>query len=99
MTEALFVYGTLQLPEVQQVVFGRLINGTHDVLDGYGRSSITLGRETYPIIMEQAGSSVEGMVLDVTAEELARADHYETDAYRRLRVTLRSGKEAWVYGK
>jgi hypothetical protein len=36
-------------------------------------------------------------VLELTPDELARCDVYEGDEYRRLRVTLRSGTEAWVY--
>lgn len=33
--EKLFSYGTLQLPEVQRSLFGRLLNGQVDQLPGY----------------------------------------------------------------
>lgn len=99
MKEYLFVYGTLQFPEVQEYVFGRVVSSTPDVLDDFARENITLGTETYFIIAAQSGGVVEGCLLEITPEELARGDRYETSAYRRFRVTLRSGIEAWVYGK
>lgn len=100
MSEHLFVYGTLQFREVQQFVFGRVITVTMpDMLEGFTRSTIEVGTETYFILVPQEGSSVKGLVLEITPEELTRADHYETDAYRRFRVTLLSGRETWVYGQ
>ena len=99
MKEFLFVYGTLQNPAVQQFVFGRPIAGTYDILEGFTRSTISLGTETYFIVEQEDGSTVEGLLLEITPEELTRADRYETSDYRRFHVTLRSGQEAWVYGK
>lgn len=99
MNEYLFVYGTLQFPEVQEHVFGRIVPSTPDVLDNFARENITLGTETYFIVAADVGSSVEGCLLEITPAELARGDRYETSAYRRFRVTLRSGIEAWVYGR
>jgi gamma-glutamylcyclotransferase (GGCT)/AIG2-like uncharacterized protein YtfP len=40
---------------------------------------------------------VRGMVFTITPEELAAADSYETKDYKRVRVRLGSGGEAWVY--
>jgi hypothetical protein len=40
---------------------------------------------------------VAGTVLELTAEELAAADRYEVDDYRRVPVRLGSGLQAWVY--
>lgn len=97
--EQLFVYGTLQDPEVQRRVIGREIAGTPDVLDDYFKSEIVMSDGTFPIIVPEAGKSVGGKVLDVTPEELERMDIYETSAYRRIRVTLRSGQETWVYAE
>jgi gamma-glutamylcyclotransferase (GGCT)/AIG2-like uncharacterized protein YtfP len=97
MTESLFVYGTLQDPEVQTRVFGRVTAGSPDTLDGYFKSSISIGGNVYPIAVETAGAAVSGRVLDVTAAELAQMDIYEGAEYRRIRVRLRSGREAWVY--
>ena len=95
--EKLFTYGTLQIPEIQQRVFGRIVGLKSDTLDGFFKTDITLHDGTFFIIVEQPGSQVEGQVIEVTPEELGLIDRYETDAYRRIRVTLNSGDSAWVY--
>lgn len=95
--ERLFVYGTLAAPNVQRAVMGRVIAGVPDTLAGYHKDEIRLGLRTYPIARPRAGASIAGLVLEVTPEELALCDRYETDAYQRVRVTLASGLEAWVY--
>jgi gamma-glutamylcyclotransferase (GGCT)/AIG2-like uncharacterized protein YtfP len=97
--EHLFIYGTLRDPLVQLRVIGRTAVATPDVLDGYARNSISLGGREFPILDEDTGSQVEGQVIEVTPEELQRLDIYETSAYHRIRVTLRSGLEAWTYAR
>ena len=93
----LFAYGTLQQPAVQQLLLGRELASTPDVLDDYEKISITLGSTAYPIIQPQAGAEVSGLLLSVEADDLPKLDHYETAAYQRVRVTLRSGVDAWVF--
>ncbi len=45
-----------------------------------------------------AVDQIAGTVFEVTDDELAQSDRYETDpAYRRVRAPLLSGREAWVY--
>lgn len=95
--ERLFAYGTLRDPHVQETLLARSLSGRPDVLDDFELLSIRLGNRTYPIIRPQVGACVSGQALDVRSEELATLDDYETDAYCRVRVTLRSGNEAWVY--
>jgi len=95
--ETLFVYGTLQESAVQQRIIGRLVDGTPDTLPGYTKSTIQLGLNTYPILKPSVTDQVDGLVLQVTSQELSRIDHYETDAYCRVQVMLKSGKTAWVY--
>jgi gamma-glutamylcyclotransferase (GGCT)/AIG2-like uncharacterized protein YtfP len=51
----------------------------------------------YPVVIPRHGHEVSGQVLEVTIEELIKMDVYETTAYRRIRVPLRSGRETWVY--
>jgi gamma-glutamylcyclotransferase (GGCT)/AIG2-like uncharacterized protein YtfP len=97
MTEQLFVYGTLKEPRVQFLVFGRVTPGELDTLTGYRKASIRLGGRVFPIIKPEAGTSVEGMVITVSPAELKQIDHYEGKAYQRKRVTLTSGRQAWVY--
>lgn len=97
-TEALFVYGTLQDPLVQWRVFGRIVEGQPDTLPGFYKGEIALGDGVFPIALpDHPDSVINGRVLDITPDELARIDIYETAAYRRIRVTLDSGRAAWVY--
>jgi gamma-glutamylcyclotransferase (GGCT)/AIG2-like uncharacterized protein YtfP len=97
MSELLFVYGTLMNPLVQQRVFGRTAPGEADRLTGYRKDLIHLGSGVFPIIRPKGDGVVEGMIIQVTPEELKLIDRYEGLAYRRVRVGLVSGREAWVY--
>ena len=98
MTESLFVYGTLMDPVVQNRVFGRVAPGKRDTLPDYRKDRIRLGYGlVYPIIRPEIGSAVEGLVFYVTPGELALIDAYEGIVYRRKKVTLMSGQQAWVY--
>lgn len=103
----LFSYGTLQLPEVQQATFGRLIPGEADAIVGYRSEVLTI---TDPMVIERSGTdrhpillpagdtdTVEGTTFLVDDAELAAADHYEVDDYTRVEVPLRSGGHGWVY--
>lgn len=106
--ERLFSYGTLQLPAVQQATFGRLLQGQADALVGFRSSLVkiedalvvaTSGEAFHPIV-EPSGDPddrVPGTVFAISAEELAQADGYEVDAYRRVEAALASGGRAWVY--
>jgi hypothetical protein len=107
-TELLFSYGTLQLEAVQRATFGRKLTGTADALPGFAREMMkiedaavvaTSGQTHHPIVSftGRAEDAVDGMVFAVTHEELRNADTYEVAAYKRVAVTLRSGKPAWVY--
>jgi len=104
----LFSYGTLQLESVQLETFGRLLAGSADTLPGYSR---TLARITDPAVIAASGADhhpivapsgdpadrVEGMVFEITPEELAAADTYEVSDYKRVEVELASGLKAFVY--
>lgn len=93
----LFVYGTLQDAAVQRRVYGRTVEGKPDTLYGYCRSQVWSGDDFYPIAVPDPDGIIDGLVLALTGDEMVRGDAYEGDEYRRLRVTLRSGVEAWVY--
>lgn len=97
--ERLFVYGTLQDPEIQRRSFGRITEGTLDALDGYRRDDIIIDGNSYFIAVPDSISSIDGRILEVTPEELVNIDRYEGSEYRRLRVTLHSGIEAWFYAE
>jgi len=97
LTENLFVYGTLKDSQVQKKVLGRSVRGTLDRLPDYKKSTIQLSGRYFPIVKPEAGNSVEGLVIAVTPTELTQIDHYEGQAYQRQKVTLASGRSAWVY--
>jgi hypothetical protein len=107
-SERLFSYGTLQLEGVQLATFGRRLHGIADQLPGYrlGQLAIksdavvaTSGVASHPIVQASGDPAdrVAGMVFRITPLELAHADAYEVDDYARVRATLASGLEAWVY--
>jgi gamma-glutamylcyclotransferase (GGCT)/AIG2-like uncharacterized protein YtfP len=105
--EKLFSYGTLQQESVQLANFGRRLQGRPDVLAGWRLSTVEI---TDPEVLAESGLAVhkilvpgkpsdeiDGVVFEITLEELRAADGYETDAYKRIEVTLQSGAKAWVY--
>jgi hypothetical protein len=107
--ERLFSYGTLQLDSVQQATFGRLLEGHDDTLAGYAVVEIAI-RD--PDVLEASGIAMHkalipdndapplpGKVFQLTPDELAAADIYESENYRRVLAPLRSGTMAWVYVK
>lgn len=85
--ELLFSYGTLQLEAVQLRTFGRRLIGRPDRLPGYRKELLEItdpavvgasGKTHHPIVVHSGESAdgVDGVVFEVTAEELARADAY-----------------------
>lgn len=108
MTHLLFSYGTLRLPRVQQTLFGGPVPTHEDAIVGYEVADLHMpdpqvvrlsGASTHPILRPSSNpdSSVPGAVLELTDEQLQRADDYEVSAYVRTKVHLASGREAWAY--
>ena len=104
----LFSYGTLQQADVQRATFGRLLEGRPDALPGYATSLVEIrdpevvarsGKTHHPIVRRSSNphDMVAGHVFKITTAELAAADAYEVDDYKRVAVRLRSGLEAFVY--
>ena len=99
MGNKLFIYGTLTKPEIQKDIFGRVVNGTSDALHGYKRSKIKIDGEIYPLIIPDKDGKILGLVIEISDDELNRADKYETEGYQRINVILESGIFGWVYVK
>ena len=96
--EKLFTYGTLQSPLTQQKLLGRTLGeGTPDTLLGYRLADLTGIHDVYTILQPHPGSTVEGMLFEVSQDELEQLDDYEGDAYQRVSVRLMSGTRAWAY--
>jgi len=109
MTELLFSYGTRQQDGVQLAQFGRRLEGHADALPGWRQEMVEItdpdvlaksGKAFHPIVIPgRKDDEVPGMVFQITAQELAAADRYEVDDYRRIAAPLKSGVTAWVYVK
>ncbi len=108
MTAYLFSYGTLQKEKVQLELFGRILQGSADELRGYRTATIEITDESFLskgeekfqqtlIVSEDKNDIIKGTVLEVTTEELLLADKYEPENYKRVKVVLGSGKQAWIY--
>ncbi len=97
-THLLFTYGTLQEKEVQLGVFSRTLLGMDDELSHY-RISETKVSGLYPTLeyTNEGNDRIKGKVYTLAPKELERADWYEGEAYKRIQVTLASGKKAWAY--
>ena len=104
----LFSYGTLQKEKVQLESFGRILEGTKDVLRGYKLFPLEIQNKSVIIKSEQiihpiairsknTEDNIDGIVFEVSEEEILKADTYEVSDYIRVKEQLVSGKMAWVY--
>ena len=103
-----FSYGTLTQPLVQESLFGGHVPTERDALPGWRLDEVTItdpevvrtsGSDRHPLLRRGgAGDVVEGAVLELAHDwQLDAADRYEVADYRRVEVTLTSGRRAWVY--
>jgi hypothetical protein len=106
--EKLFSYGTLQMENVQKRTFGRILTGEIDTLVGYVLSEVKIkdkavieksGTDIHPILKatNNLTDEVEGVIFEITQEELLQADGYEVEEYARIEASFKSGEKAWVY--
>jgi len=106
--EKLFSYGTLQIENVQRETFGRILNGTKDILVGYLLSEVKIkdenvieksGTDIHPILWSTGNllDEVEGTIFEISQKELEQADDYEVEEYTRIEAYFKSGQKAWIY--
>lgn len=96
--EYLFSYGTLQYPEVQMDALRRILDGVPDELSGFQITKLMIDGEEFPTLIP-GNESVHGTLYEVKHDEFIVLDEFETKAYKRIKVTLKGGQEAWVYVK
>lgn len=98
LTQYLFSYGTLKDKETQKSLLGRILKGKSDYLMGYRISEKKVNGK-YPLIEPSPikTDKVRGRLFQVSNYELYELDHYETYAYKRIEVELKSGTKAWAY--
>jgi gamma-glutamylcyclotransferase (GGCT)/AIG2-like uncharacterized protein YtfP len=99
----LFTYGSLQHDDVQENLFGRVLDGTPEKLIGYVLKRFQIEEEFgivhYPVIVETKNEDdyIDGIVYEITEKELNQADLYEGINYKRVEVHLHSDQKAWAY--
>ena len=105
---SLFSYGTLRQTNVQQAIFGRLLEGRPDSLAGFALAPMAIAD---PRVIAASGAAIHtiasptgdpadlvpGLVFRLTPAELEAADRYEAGPIRRIAARLASGSEAFVY--
>ncbi len=108
MKHFLFSYGTLQLKEVQLDTYGRLLTGSPDSLTGYVLGELRIkdanvvnisGKSIHPVAIKTGRSEdrIEGVIFEITEDELLQTDEYEDIDYIRVMETFNSGRSAWIY--
>ena len=99
MIDRLFTYGTLEIPEVFQVVAGASRPSKPAVLHGYARFLVR--GQCFPGTTERAGQVTSGtLYFDVDPETLVRIDRFEGPEFERKTVevsVLGERVSAYVY--
>jgi len=106
--QLLFAYGILRGADLQREIFGRTLEGDVDTLPGFTidyvettdrRVSDISVPDVLPLVRPTHNplDKVIGQALRVTDAEVDACDDFEVALYRRIAVTLASGRSAWVY--
>ncbi|MFI6043731.1 gamma-glutamylcyclotransferase family protein [Nocardia sp. NPDC051321] len=94
---SLFVYGTLQFPEVLEILIGRVPQRTTAAAPGW-RVAALPGR-VYPGLVPEPNALAHGIVLaGLTSTEWAVLDAFEDDEYDLRPIDLaRPAQRSWTY--
>lgn len=101
--EKLFSYGSLRSKQIQIQLFNKVLTGTKDQLLGHKLKSLQIeeefGMADYVVAIPTEGTSdpIHGVVYNISSSDLAKVDTFESNAYKRVQVTLKSGTVAWIY--
>jgi gamma-glutamylcyclotransferase (GGCT)/AIG2-like uncharacterized protein YtfP len=101
--ELLFSYGTLRSKQIQMQIFNKVLTGTQDQILGYKLKSLQIeeefGMADYVVAVpsDNLEDYIHGAVFEVSNTELLKVDQFESISYKRVQVTLKSGRVAWVY--
>lgn len=108
MEHKLFTYGTLQYEQVQLDTFGRKLTTQTQCIVGYRLSQVEItdpdvlassGERFHPIITYTGDEqdTVDGAIVVLSDVELANADKYEVDDYKRVEAKTQDGQQVWAY--
>lgn len=101
--EQLFSYGTLRSKEIQRQIFNKVLTGTPDQLLGHKLKSLQIeeefGMADYVVVVpsKDPADIIHGVVFTISEADLSKVDLFESNAYKRVQVTLESGAVAWIY--
>ncbi len=69
MSEELFIYGTLKLPEIQLKIIGRKVELMADVLKGYKTAIVFMDGTDCLTLIPDENSQIEGAIISETKNE------------------------------
>jgi len=96
MERLIFVYGSLLDSRQRDFILKRKVSGDSDVLMNYMKMPHPVFK-IYPTIKPKEGKKVLGETFKVSDKDITRLDTYETSYYKKIEVTLSSGKKALAY--
>ncbi|HEV7933056.1 MAG TPA: gamma-glutamylcyclotransferase family protein [Actinomadura sp.] len=93
--EALFVYGSLQFPDVLIALIGRVPD--HSPTAAKGWRTAALPERVYPGLTPADGTAGGYLLTGLTAEEWRVLDAFEDTVYELQRLDLTDGRHGWAY--
>lgn len=93
--DALFVYGTLQFPEVLDALLGRIPASRRAAATGW-RAAALEGR-VYPGLVPAESTASGLLLIDLPPAEWRILDDFEDDRYDLRRIALSNGEHGWAY--
>ncbi|RKS79590.1 gamma-glutamylcyclotransferase (GGCT)/AIG2-like uncharacterized protein YtfP [Actinomadura pelletieri DSM 43383] len=93
--EALFVYGSLQFPEVLFALIDRVTD--HEPVSAKGWRVATLPGRPYPGILPGDKTAHGYLLTGLTPQEWRLLDAFEDPVYELVRVDLTDGRHGWTY--
>jgi hypothetical protein len=92
---SLFVYGTLQFPEVLRVLFGRVPRGTPASVAGW--KVVTVPGTVYATLASAEATATGEVINDLTQDNWRMLDTFHDNFYELCRLTLTDGRDTWAY--
>lgn len=93
--EALFVYGSLQFPEVLQALLGRVPDRTPATAKGWRVAA--LPDRVYPGLVRGEGIANGLLITGLTRDEWRIIDAFEDEVYELRRLDLTDDQHGWTY--
>ncbi|GAA0349442.1 gamma-glutamylcyclotransferase [Actinoallomurus spadix] len=93
--EALFVYGSLQFPDVLVALIDRIPD--HEPVAAEGWRVAALPERVYPGLVPGEGIARGFLLTGLTAEEWRVLDAFEDPVYDLTRIALVDGRHGWGY--